>query len=216
MGKEWRSVLRLLKRLPVLGLGGLLFLMVFVSPALSHRMLVFAYAEGDTIHSEAKFVPDTPVRGGKVLVLEQGSGRELLTGETDNRGKFSFKVPKEAAAGNLDLKIVVEAGMGHRGEWLLKAGSYGRNSEPLKNLASAANRTAVQAAPGPEILKLESQALETILTRVLERQLAPLHARLAEMAVRRVSLTDVVAGLGYLLGFFGLWAYFKSKGQRKV
>jgi nickel transport protein len=106
--------------------GAFLILMIcaFTTPALAHRVVVFAYAEGDTIHTESKFMPNTPVHQGKILVLDQKTGQELLTGQTDAQGKFSFKIPAEAAAQKMDLKIVMEAGMGHRGEWLLKADQY--------------------------------------------------------------------------------------------
>jgi nickel transport protein len=97
----------------------LLIICSFTTPALAHRVLVFAFTEGDTVHTESKFVPKTPVRQGKVTVLDQKTGKELLTGQTDDQGKFSFKIPPEAQ--KTDLKIVVEAAMGHRGEWLLKA-----------------------------------------------------------------------------------------------
>jgi nickel transport protein len=98
----------------------ILIICAFTTPALAHRVLVFAYTEGDTVHTESKFVPNTPVRQGKILVLEEKTGKVLLTGQTDDKGKFSFKIPPEAAAQKMNLKIVVEAAMGHRGEWLLK------------------------------------------------------------------------------------------------
>ena len=94
------------------------------SPALAHRVIIFAYPEGDTIHTESKFIPDTPVRQGKIEVMDKKTDKVLLTGTTDDQGKFSFKIPAEAKAQKLDLLIVVEAAMGHRGEWLLKADSY--------------------------------------------------------------------------------------------
>jgi nickel transport protein len=97
----------------------MLIICAFTTPALAHRVLVFAYTEGDTVHTESKFVPNTPVRQGRILVLDQKTGKELLTGQTDDKGKFSFKIPPEAQ--KLDLKIVMEASMGHRGEFLLKA-----------------------------------------------------------------------------------------------
>lgn len=87
--------------------------------AYAHRVIVFAYTEGDTLHTESKFVPNTPVRQGKILVMEEKSGKVLLTGQTDDKGKFSGKLPPEAL--KMDLKVVVEAAMGHRGEWALKA-----------------------------------------------------------------------------------------------
>jgi nickel transport protein len=89
--------------------------------------------------TESKFVPDTPVRQGKVMVLDHKTGQELLTGQTDDKGKFSFKIPAEAIAQKMDLKIVVDAAMGHRGEWLLKADSYLRG----------ANRVAAPSPDGP-------------------------------------------------------------------
>jgi nickel transport protein len=102
----------------------ILIICVFTTPALAHRVMIFAYAEGDTIHTESKFVPGSAVQQGKILVLDQKTGKELLTGTTDDQGKFSFKIPPQAAAQKMDLKIVIEAGMGHRGEWLLKADKY--------------------------------------------------------------------------------------------
>lgn len=101
-----------------------LVICALATPALAHRVTIFAYAEGNTIHTESKFVPSTPVKQGKVLVLDAKTGKELLTGQTDDQGKFSFTVPAEAASQKMDLKIVVEAAMGHRGEWLLKADKY--------------------------------------------------------------------------------------------
>jgi nickel transport protein len=102
-----------------------IFLMLLIcalaTPALAHRVLVFAFTEGDTVRTESKFVPNTPCKQGKVIVQDAKSGKELLTGQTDDQGKFSFTIPAEAKAQKMDLKIVVEAAMGHRGEFLLKA-----------------------------------------------------------------------------------------------
>ena len=119
MRKKW-----FLGKLPRPGLwvhGVFLILMIcaFTTPALAHRVVIFAYTEGDTIHTESKFMPNTPVNQGKILVQDPTTGKELLTGQTDAQGKFSFQRPAEAAG--KDLKIVIDAGVGHRAEWLLKA-----------------------------------------------------------------------------------------------
>lgn len=109
---------------PTLGVRGVFLILLigaFATPALAHRLLVFAHTEGDTVHTESKFVPNNPVRQGKVLVMDAKTDQVLATGQTDDKGKFSCKMPPAAAAQKLDLKIVVEAGMGHRGEFLLKA-----------------------------------------------------------------------------------------------
>ena len=183
----------------------------FTTPALAHRVLVFAYAEGDTIHTESKFIPSTPVRQGKILVLDQKTGKELLTGQTDDQGKFSFKIPADAVAQKLDLKIVVEAAMGHRGEWLLKADSYLSGATPGKAAAPAPAPATAPAAAAPKAANVEAQALEAALNKALERQLAPIKEMLTDLTVHRTSLTDIIGGIGYILGLCGLGAYFLSK-----
>ncbi len=49
------------------------------------------------------------------------------------------------------------------------------------------------------------------MNKALERQLAPINEKLTELTMHRTSLPDILGGLGYILGFFGLWAYFQSK-----
>ena len=206
---------RLLTVLRVQGLLLLLVLGALATPALAHRVLVFAFAEGDTIHTEGKFVPNNPVRQGKILVLDAKTGQELLTGTTDDQGKFSFKIPPEAAAQKMDLKIVVEAAMGHRGEWLLKAASYLPRAEvaaaPTPAAARAPAAAPSPATPGAKAANVDQQALEAALNKALERQLAPINEKLTELTMHRTSLSDILGGLGYIVGFFGLWAYFQSK-----
>ena len=214
MPEKWLPGRRHLPALWVRGVFLILALCAVATPALAHRVLVFAYAEGDTIHVEGKFVPDTPIRQGKVLVLDQKTGKELLTGQTNDQGRFSFKIPAEAAAEKMDLKIVVEAAMGHRGEWLLKAGSYLSGSLPGKAEKPAPAAAAAPRAPETKAVNADQQALEAALNKVLERQLAPIKEKLTELTIHRTSLTDIIGGIGYIMGIFGLWAYCQSKKRK--
>jgi nickel transport protein len=205
MGKVLQVMIRL--SLPLLAA-----LVTMAPPVQAHRVLVFAHAEGETIHTESKFVPDTPVRQGKVMVQEANTGEVLLTGHTDDRGKFSFPIPAAARDRHLDLKIVVEAAMGHRGEWLLKAENYlpGAKAAPAAATAAAPTPPApVSKGSGPE-----AQALETAINQALERQLAPIKEMLTQLTVRRTSFTDIMGGIGYIVGLFGLWAYFAGRKRK--
>lgn len=184
------------------------------TPALAHRVLVYAYTEGGTIHTESKFVPDTPVRQGKILVQDQKTGQVLLTGQTDDQGKFSFKIPAAAAAQKLDLEIVVEAAMGHRGSWLLKADSYLPGATPGKSAAPTTASPSVPAAPGSRAANIDQQAFEAAVNKALERQLAPIKEMLTELTIHRTTPADIIGGIGYILGLFGLWAYFQSKRKK--
>ena len=200
--------------IPALWVQGVCLLLAigaFTTPALAHRVLVFAYTEGDTIHTESKFIPNTPMRQGKILVLDQKTGKVLLTGQTDDQGKFSFKIPTEAAAQKLDLMIVAEAAMGHRGEWLLKADSYLAGATPGKTAAPAPAAATAPAAPGTKAATVDRQMLEEAVSQALERQLAPIKEMLTDLTIHRTSLSDIIGGIGYILGLFGLGAYFLSK-----
>jgi nickel transport protein len=193
-------------------------ILLTAKPALAHRVLVFAYVEGDTIYTESKFSPDTPVRLGKVLVTDKKTDKVLLTGNTDDQGKFSFKIPEEAKAQKLDLLIVTEAAMGHRGEWLLKADNYlpeatktAAPAAPSSSAPTASPASPPVAAGGSKSGSIDQQALDAIM----ERHLGPIREKLTELSLHRTSVTDVIGGLGYIAGIFGLWAYFMSRRQPK-
>ncbi len=82
--------------------------------ALAHKVNLFAYAEGGTIFTESYFPDGRPVEGGKVLVYDS-KDKLLLEGMTDTEGLFNFDIPKGD-----DLKIVIDATMGHKNSFTLK------------------------------------------------------------------------------------------------
>ncbi|MBM4289439.1 MAG: hypothetical protein FJ135_15065 [Deltaproteobacteria bacterium] len=191
-------------------------ILLTASPALAHRMLVYAFTEGDSVHVESKFVGGGPVQAGEVQVQERSSGKVLVTGTTSDQGKFSFPIPPEVKAGRLDLLIVVSASMGHQGEWLLKAESY----LPAQTAAAEAAPAAPESTPAPpsktetKAAPMDQRMMEEALNKALERQLTPVKEMLTEMSTRRISVSDIVGGLGYIMGIFGLWAYFLSRKPR--
>ena len=88
-------------------------LLLLAAPALAHKVNIFAYVEGQTIYTESYFPDGRPVEEGRILVLDSGRN-QLLEGKTDREGLFSFAVPKVD-----DLTIVIEAGMGHKNQFIL-------------------------------------------------------------------------------------------------
>jgi nickel transport protein len=100
-------------RLPFFANIALGIVLLFAGAALAHRVNIFAWVEGDKVFVECKYPDGTKVQEGVIRVLDS-AGKELLNGKTNAKGEFSFQVPKID-----DLKIVLEAGMGHRGEWPL-------------------------------------------------------------------------------------------------
>jgi nickel transport protein len=90
------------------------FMILAAHPALAHKVNLFAYAQGGTIFTESYFPDGKAVEKGKVLVYDS-KDQLLLEGKTDTEGLFRFGIPKID-----DLKIVIDAGMGHKNSVALK------------------------------------------------------------------------------------------------
>jgi nickel transport protein len=82
---------------------------------MAHRVNLFAWVEGDTVFTESFFSDGAKSIGSRIDVFDP-EGEILLTGRTDDEGRFSFKIPKKT-----DLTIVLNASMGHRVEYILSA-----------------------------------------------------------------------------------------------
>lgn len=195
-------------------LTGVLFLMGATTAA-AHKVTVFAWVEGDTIHTESKFSGGKLVQGGKIEVLN-AQGDRLLEGLTDDSGVFSFKVP---AVG--DLSVVLTAGMGHRNTWRLSAAELGAAGTGSSKPAEGQVAPAAQAAPAdPEAVQitpgLTAAQVESIVAGQLEEKLAPLTRMVAEARQERgPSPSEIVGGIGYIVGLVGLGAYLRyRKGRR--
>jgi nickel transport protein len=195
-----------------------LLLLSVASPAYAHRVNIFAWVEGNTVHTESKFSDGRMVQGGEVVV-EDPQGKVLLTGKTDTKGTFSFPVP----AVRTDLKVVINASMGHRGEWTLTAAELVAAAEPVPEAAAAAPAVESGSAPaaaapvpssaGPSVSSAE---MERIVDAALERRLQPIRQALAEMQGEKIGFREVMGGLGYIFGLMGIAAYFrfrKDKGR---
>src|SRR4030067_2367853 len=94
----------------------LCFSIVLVSNTFAHKVQMFAYTEGDTVFVEGYFADGKKAMKSEVVVYNP-SGTELLRGRTDDSGQFKFKAPEKT-----DLRIVVDAGLGHKAEYTLPAG----------------------------------------------------------------------------------------------
>jgi len=181
--------------------------------ALAHRVNVFAWVEGDMVFVECKYPDGTKVHEGVIRVLDS-AGKELLSGKTNDKGEFSFKVPKQD-----DLTIVLEAGMGHRGDWPLSRQDLAPAGEaPKPGPAAAPQASPKNEAPSPAAAEFAAgpaspppAGIDQAIEKALDKKLAPVMKMLAEMHEQKVRLTDVLGGIGYIIGLVGVAAYFKRK-----
>lgn len=196
-----------------------LFLMFFlnVPPALAHRVSIFAWVQGHTVHTQSKFMGGK--RPDKALVeIFDETGNLLLKGETDAQGLFSFQAPKIS-----DMQIVLTAGMGHRAVWALSREDF------LETTAESHTNARSDIVPPGESnafdLKmsktyrspengLSATEISTLVEATLDRKLKPLMDRITALDEKRISMSDILGGMGYIVGLVGLAAYVQYRRKR--
>jgi nickel transport protein len=167
---------------------------------MAHRVNVFAWAEGDTVYVEGKFSGGKKINGGKIIVTDS-SGVEVLTGQTNDRGEFSFKRPQPT-----ELKIILEAGMGHRAEWILPVDD-GHADHASEEPQSKKTETEIYAGAS-------RAEIEAIIAKALDEKMKPMLKMLAESQEKGPGIGDILGGIGYIIGLVGIAAYFHSRKKK--
>ena len=173
-------------------------------PALAHKVYIYAWLEGDTVYTESYFGAKKKVKQGLIQVFDL-SGQRLLEGRTNEKGEFSFKPPLLA-----DLRIVVEAGMGHRGEFVLKAekSSVHLGLETIQDVTGEGNR--ISSDP----VSTDETQIRMIVEQALDARLKPVIRELVEIRKEKgPGFIEIIGGIGYILGLMGLILYFKSRDK---
>lgn len=186
----------------------------------AHRVTIFAWVDGDTVHTESKTGGGKSVKGASVSVLGD-DGNPLLTDKTDDGGRFSFRVPQKT-----DLTVVLKAAMGHKAQWKIPAGELPPISErsdiPVAD-QSQPETVGKYQHPSGDVAKNRSEGseglsrreMEKLIDEALDRKLKPLITHLSESAHDGPRVTDVVGGIGYIFGLVGLVFYILSRNDRR-
>ena len=170
----------------------------------AHKVNIFAYVEGDKVYTESYFNDGKKCIDSKIEVFDN-QGNKLLEGLTDKEGEFSFEVPSEDG----DLKIVLTVSMGHRAEYSISAdeimGSVGlikeENEEPVSIVS-------------PETSLVDLKEIQSIIEDTLDEKLKPIIREMGEIKKSqedKISPTEIIGGIGYIIGIFGIIAYFLSR-----
>lgn len=181
-----------------------LCLLFYASTSYGHKVYLFAWAEDGKIYTESYLSGNKKVKDGKIRVFDS-KGNELLNGKTDENGEFSFKIPEIA-----DLRIVLEAPMGHGAEYLFKKSEF-----------SPDHTHAAEAVSDPYVEKTHKAPLEMItgedqlrkeFEEILDARLKPVMRELAKLREDKgPGITEVIGGIGYILGIMGIIAYMRSR-----
>ena len=183
------------------------------SSAWAHKVNVFAYVEGNTIFTESYFNDGRKCRDSIIEVFNE-KGEKILDGETDLEGKFSFPVPSRTG-----IVIRLSSSAGHRAEYTIPEAELpggATDSPPAAGTVTPEVPNQPTLAPGTpdQQAHLTMAEVEEAIDRALARQVAPIRRELEESRAR-ARFSDIVGGIGYIIGLVGLVMYFRSKQRRK-
>ena len=199
----------------------LFFLSLFIfsdTPAFAHKVTIFAWVEGDTVYTQSKFSGGKRAKRASVVVYDLNENK-LLEGKTDDKGRWSFKIPKQTA-----LKVVLKASMGHMAEWKIPleeiiAGIQTQNSnlesdkkDSYKKSSGSTTINSNTDLPAPvESCRISKQEIKKLIDESLDRKLSPIINMLADSYKNDPGLTEIIGGTGYIFGLVGIAMYFTSR-----
>ena len=180
---------------------------LFPSHADAHRVNVFAYVEDKRVYVEGYFMDGRGAGNSEVEVFDAQSGEKLLTLRTDKDGRASFDIPKM-----VPLRIVLNAGTGHVNDYLLKMEeidtAIGDSKEKEGSFVKTEDEGTIQKKDSPC-----SEEIARIIDRELQKRLTPIKEMLIriERSSSRPGVTEIMGGIGYIVGIAGILMYFKSR-----
>lgn len=153
----------------------------------AHRMLMDYTVEKDEILVEV-FFPDGKPAVNVDVDIETSSGNVVLSGKTDAEGAYRFRPERYEA-----LVIVAEGSLGHRSKTRIAPAE----------LVSLFPGKETRIEPGPAV----DSPVET-------RTVRPVAER-SKIHTERPPIRDIFAGIGYIVGLFGIFFYIKAKREMK-
>lgn len=185
----------------------LLLSLIFSGAALAHKVNMFANVEGDRVTVEGYFSDGKKAKDATIQVFAP-DGTKLLQGKADGEGVFSFDVPQVT-----DLRISLYAGMGHRTEYTVPAAE-------LQGAAGASGSRAVDdgiavptSSQSTAIASVEPAEIRAIVQQAVGEALTPVMRNLSELKEQK-SFSDIIGGVGFIVGLFGIFFYLKARRER--
>jgi nickel transport protein len=194
----------------------------------AHKVNVFAYVEGDGIRVEGYFSGSAKAKQCRIEVFD-AAGNKICEGKTDDDGICVFKL-QDLTAGRGDLKFVMHAGTGHLASYTLSSSEIpgapsGRSATEPKSERQDSRSVRPETGdkePSPtartELDHMRDQTpVKQVLEEILETRIRPLEVMLGsqqrlllEQQRKGPSVTEIVGGIGWILGIVGIAAYFMS------
>ena len=191
-----------------LSLTTLLLICLLVSTsAFAHKVSVFAYVEDGHVFVEGYFADGKKALNSKVSVFANGD-QLVFEGVTDEQGLMSFPLPEVSS----DLKISLNAGGGHRGEYFIPAEELvgAQGVTPLTDATASEHVSSAIAESIGSDVSVDQAQIERMIKHAVAEAIKPLVRELAA-SQEHVSFTQKVAGIGYIFGVLGIFAYMTAR-----
>ncbi|MTI61641.1 MAG: hypothetical protein FH762_16930 [Firmicutes bacterium] len=167
-------------------------------PTIAHKVILYAYVEGGKVVVEGGFGDGSAAKNAVVKVYN--SQNELLNqGITNNSGLYEFEIPAKT-----DLKIVLNAGMGHQAEYTI-------NKDKLPDISIKNSKENKDTT----VTVFNEDKLRGIISQEIDKKITPLNRKLLRIENNKgPGITEILGGIGYILGIMGFALYF-TKGRNK-
>ena len=188
----------------------LLCLLLSASPALAHKVNIYAYAEGKKVYVRA-YTQSAPLKNAQITVYA-ADGAKVLETKTDEAGSCTFD-----ALFRTDYRIELNAGEGHTGYYTLKADELSADLPTYEQWKETPQKERSDIPSVSQIVAVDAKEIEQIVETVVERKIAPLRKMMLEQqeASQRASFDRVIAGVGIIFGAMGVIMYLRSLKHKR-
>ncbi len=198
-------------RVTIFAFAAALWLFCFSSEsAFAHKVYIYAWVAEDTVYTESSFGGNRMVKDGEITVFDPG-GNILVKGKTNDKGTFAFKIQKES-----EMKIVLKAGTGHMAHWVVpvdeikgiqpkERSQTGNDPLPEKKFEHPIEKTSKLVNAHLNSDCLTEKEVQAIVERAIEKVLKQ---------DREPGITDIIGGIGYIIGLVGMGAYFNYRKKK--
>lgn len=181
------------------------------SPAMAHHLNVFAWLEGSNIIVRCNFGSKRPALNADVKVFDGANHKLVTQGATNEQGEFTFTLPEQPENG---LLIEADAGQGHKSEWKMDASELDSGASHPRG-AEAKHLPIPQEAP---VLAASDSGLSSLsreeLKAIIAEAIAPLNRQLADLHSDKPRLSEIIGGIGWIMGLAGITFYFMARKKK--
>jgi nickel transport protein len=191
----------------------------------AHKVNVFAYVEGDAVVVEGYFSGKAKAQNSVVEVLDS-DGQKILEGKTDEKGICRFKLADLPGTKGA-IKIVLGGGMGHKAEFTLSEADLRVSTQETATPQAKTQKTTT-AAPASVTVQPSGQIPDSALMKkivedAVDEKIQPLlkmlgsqQMMLMEQKDKGPTITEIVGGIGWILGIVGVAGYFMGRSGKRT